>query len=72
MSKLKPLPLKTVQKILKHNGWQLVKQTGSHLKYKKEGRSDAVGFSKHRELKRSEISMIISQSGKPREEFTNA
>jgi predicted RNA binding protein YcfA (HicA-like mRNA interferase family) len=57
-----------VIKGLENNGFQFVKQRGSHRKYKKNGRTVIVPM--HYELAKGTLNSILEQSGLTLEQLT--
>ena len=71
MPKLRPLPQKTVIRILESNGFQSVR-FGKHITFKKKGVGGKVlttWVPQHREVTIFVIKYIIRQTEKPKAEF---
>ena len=69
MSRLRPLPPRKVEKVLKSLGWVLKRQTGSHAIFMHSGFSFIIVVPKHNMIKKGIIKAIINDLGITQEEF---
>lgn len=69
MSRLRPLPYRKVEKVLKELGWELNRQTGSHAIFNHSTFSFIIVVPKHKMVKKGVIKSIINDLGITQEEF---
>ena len=68
------LPLISRAKAIKafhHEGWRVVRQSGSHVILVKEGRDETLSIPLHHELKRGLLRKIIRDAGLSVDEFVD-
>ena len=72
--RLRPLPFRTIEKILLHNGFRIISQRGSHVKFKRDDIDEptVVQYHSSRDVPIGTIRTVIDTSRKNRDEFANA
>ena len=71
MSRLRPLPYRKVEKVLRSLGWELSRQTGSHAVFNHSNFSFIIVVPKHQAIKKGIIKSIINDLEITQEEFYN-
>ena len=69
MSRLRPLPPRKVEKVLKSLGWRVIRQSGSHAIFKHPDFSFIIVVPQHKSIKKGIIKSIINDLGLTQEEF---
>ncbi len=69
MSRLRPLPPRKVEKVLKKLGWELIRQSGSHAIFRHSDFSFIIVVPQHKTIKKGIIKSIINDLGLTQEEF---
>ena len=69
MSRLRPLPARKVQNVLKKLGWIQVRQSGSHIIYQHADYNFIIVLPNHDPIKKGTLKSIIDDLGLTIEEF---
>jgi predicted RNA binding protein YcfA (HicA-like mRNA interferase family) len=69
MPSLPTLSGREVVKIFANDGWQMVRQRGSHMILVKEGHMETLSVPDHREVAKGTLRSLIRSSGLTVEEF---
>ena len=67
MPKIRSMPSREIEGILRHNGFSRVGQKGSHIKYRRNGLTAIVP--QGQKVPVGTVNSIRKQSGNPREDF---
>lgn len=69
MASLPPLSGRDVVRVFSKDGWQMVRQRGSHIILVKQGHMATLSVPDHRELAKGTLRSLIRSSGLTVEEF---
>lgn len=72
MQKLPIISGREVVKIFERNGWEVVRQRGSHIILTKEGHIATLSVPDHREIARGTLKSLMMRAGISVEEFLSA